>query len=72
MSHVDKREMVSDGLERVADVARFLGLSRSQVYRLIADGTLPSVKIGSSRRIPIRAVRDLASDHLVQPDAPEE
>jgi excisionase family DNA binding protein len=69
---MDKKDMISDGLERITDAARFLGISRSQVYKLIAIGLLPSVKIGSSRRVPVRAVRELASDHLILIPAVEE
>jgi excisionase family DNA binding protein len=58
-------ELLADGLERISDAARYLGVSRSLVYRLINAGVLPSVRIGRNRRIPIRAVRDLASDNLV-------
>ena len=58
-------ELLSDGLERISDAAKFLGVSRSLVYRLINAGMLPSVKIGRNRRVPIRAVRELASDNLV-------
>jgi len=35
-----------------ADVAQALGISRSKVYELMATGAIPSVKIGSARRIP--------------------
>jgi excisionase family DNA binding protein len=65
MNDLDKQDMIYDGLERITDAARFLGVSRSQVYKLIATGLLPSVKIGSSRRVPIRAVLELASNHLI-------
>ena len=47
-------EIISDGLERVSETARFLGVHRSHVYRLIQEGILPSVKIGKSRRVPVR------------------
>ena len=67
MTQLDKHNMISDGLEKVSAAALFLGISRSSVYKLIAQGLLPSVKIGHSRRIPIRAVRELASDRLVVP-----
>ena len=52
-------EIIKDGLERVSETARFLGVSRSHVYQLINEGILPSVKIGKSRRVPVRAVREL-------------
>ena len=35
----------------VLDPAQYLGVSRSQVYRLLADGSLDSLKIGSRRLI---------------------
>jgi excisionase family DNA binding protein len=54
----------SDGLEKVTEAAKFLGLSRSTVYKLVSLGVLPSVKIGACRRIPKRAVRSLAQECL--------
>jgi excisionase family DNA binding protein len=41
----------------VAQVAERMGISRAQVYVLLADGALTSVKIGRSRRV---ALGDLA------------
>ncbi len=61
MTDISNEQIVNEGLERVSDAARFLGVSRSLIYKLLNAGELPSVKIGNSRRIPIRAVRDLAS-----------
>jgi excisionase family DNA binding protein len=52
-------DMLAGGFDRVADVAATLSLSRSQVYRLIDSGVLPAVRVGSARRVPRRAVRDL-------------
>ena len=65
MTDENKDNIVSEGLERISDAARFLGISRSSVYKLIAMGVLPSAKIGNSRRVPVRAVRELASARLV-------
>jgi excisionase family DNA binding protein len=48
-------------LVRVRDVAAFLALSRSKVYELMGDGTLPFKKIGKSRRIPRWAMLQLAT-----------
>jgi excisionase family DNA binding protein len=62
--------LVAEGLQRISDTARFLGVSRSLVYRLINSGVLPTVRIGRSRRIPIRAVRDLAATNLVCESSP--
>lgn len=36
----------------VAEAAAVLGLGSSTVYRLAADGRLPSVRVGGSVRIP--------------------
>ncbi|MFO0800497.1 MAG: helix-turn-helix domain-containing protein [Gemmataceae bacterium] len=71
MTEMNNHEVVSDGLERVVEAARFLGVSRSLIYKLIDAGVLPSVKIGNARRIPIRAVRDLAADHVVRHPHPD-
>jgi excisionase family DNA binding protein len=50
----------TDWLLTVADVARMLRLSKASVYRLVAEGKLPHVRIGNAIRfIPsqIRVVR---------------
>ena len=65
MNNSNNNELISDGLERISAAAAFLGMSRSNVYRLIHEGVLPSVKIGKSRRVPIRAVRDLVLNNMV-------
>jgi excisionase family DNA binding protein len=58
-------DLVLDGLDRVADVARFLKLSQSTVYDLLDRGLLPSIKIGKSRRVPHRAVLELVAKGLM-------
>lgn len=65
MNTTMNHEIVTEGLQRISDTARFLGISRSLVYRLINSGVLPTVRIGRSRRIPIRAVHELAATNLV-------
>ena len=47
-----------DGLLKVDDVAAILQVSRWTVFRLIKERQLVSVKVGSSRRAPVQAVRD--------------
>lgn len=44
-------------LLRVDEAAKALGVSRSQVYVLIARGELDAVTIGRSRRVPVDAVQ---------------
>ncbi|MBL8798911.1 MAG: helix-turn-helix domain-containing protein [Planctomycetia bacterium] len=58
-------ELLQDGLEKVPEAARFLCLSRSKVYQLMDRGELPYVQLGRSRRIPRRALVQLAASHLV-------
>lgn len=38
------------------EAGKHLGISRAAVYRLMADGSLPSVKIGRSRRVRHEAI----------------
>jgi excisionase family DNA binding protein len=57
-------ELLAEGLDRIPEVARFLSISRSHVYALMEAGALPYVRIGRSRRIPHRAVIDLAQRNL--------
>jgi len=58
-------ELFFDGLDSIASAIRFLSISRSALYSLMERGELPYVKIGKSRRIPHRALVELASRHLV-------
>lgn len=56
--------MTGDGLPdreylTVVEVATVLRLSKMTVYRLIATGELPSVRIGRSIRIPHAAAKAL-------------
>lgn len=62
----DVNELVGDGLKRVPEAAAFLGVSRSHVYMMMEQGTLPFVKLGRSRRIPWRALIELAASNLVR------
>lgn len=40
------------GLARVTEAAKFLGVSRPYVYKLIRHGEIPTKRIGSAVRIP--------------------
>jgi excisionase family DNA binding protein len=42
---------------RPTDVSVALNMSRSRVYQLIAQGVLPSVRIGKSVRVPVDALQ---------------
>lgn len=41
-------------LLRMDEVAEILGISRARAYTLVAEGAIPSVRIGRSRRVPVR------------------
>ena len=47
----------------VIQAAEPLCLSRSKVYELLADGSLPSVRIGRNRRITMGALVDFVAQH---------
>ncbi len=57
-------ELVADGLLTVREAEDFLRLSRSSVYALMDHGELAFVKLGRSRRIPRRALVELAASGL--------
>lgn len=40
------------------EAATVLSIGRSKVYELISDGRLVSVRIGTSRRVPARALTE--------------
>ncbi len=56
--------LVSDGLMTIREAAEFLRLSPSTLYTLMDHGELAFVKLGRSRRIPRRALVDLAARAL--------
>lgn len=51
--------------EQAADL---LGLGRTQTFALIKDGSLESVKIGRSRRIPREALAEYVQSLRAQPN----
>ncbi len=60
----DRTDVVAEGLLTVTDAARFLSVSRSKLYEMMDRGELPYVKLGRSRRIPRRALVELAASGL--------
>ncbi len=53
--------MVIRMLYRPEEGAQMLGLSRARMFELLASGSVESVKIGRSRRIPHAALEDYVS-----------
>ena len=51
-----------DAMERLllspSEVAELLGIGRSRVYEFLAAGTLPSIRLGRSIRIPVEHLRE--------------
>ncbi len=45
-------------LLNAGETATLLNISRSMVYKLIAEGALPAVRIGTLVRIPAAGLRD--------------
>ena len=44
-------------LLRPVEAAEAIGIGRSKVYELLASGELPSIRVGSSVRVPVEALR---------------
>jgi excisionase family DNA binding protein len=44
-------------LLRPIEAAEAIGVGRSRIYELLASGELPSIRIGSSVRVPIDRLR---------------
>ncbi len=59
--------VVADGLMSVRDAARFVALSRSELYVLMDRGELTYAKIGRRRLVPRRALIQLAARNVVNP-----
>ncbi|MBI2379095.1 MAG: helix-turn-helix domain-containing protein [Deltaproteobacteria bacterium] len=64
MSDTTREDLVAEGLATCPEAQAFLRVGHSTLYRLMGCGELAYVQIGRSRRIPWRALRDLASRHL--------
>jgi hypothetical protein len=61
----DNEELVRDGLVTIEGAMEFLDISRTSLYRLINEGALPTVKLACARRVPRRALLQLAASHVV-------
>ncbi len=60
----DNEMIVQEGLVTIEAAMEFLDISRASLYRLINEGILPTVKLIGARRIPRRALIDLASSRV--------
>jgi excisionase family DNA binding protein len=58
-----KRSMTTNTVQLLTVIEVAEHLSRSKVYELLADGTLPSVRIGRNRRVTACALSDFVTKH---------
>jgi len=56
-------------LLRPPEVAEALGIGRSKVYELLAQGTLPLVRVGRSIRVPAVELRQWVEDETRKGEA---
>jgi excisionase family DNA binding protein len=59
-------------LLRPAEAAEALGIGRSRLYELLANGELPVVVIGRFKRIPTQALQRWVSDRSITASGTEE
>jgi len=53
-------------LLRVSEAAKIVGLGKSKTYELVASGALPSIRIGSTIRIPTKALEAWVSRQIAE------
>jgi excisionase family DNA binding protein len=63
---VTASRLVEEGLATVREAALFLRVSRAKLYLMMDSGDLKYVKLGRCRRIPWRALKELAAAGLVE------
>ena len=51
-------------LAKPTEAADAIGVGRSKIYELIASGTVPSVRIGRSVRVPVEALRKWVEEQV--------
>ena len=61
-------DIVADGMLSLTAAARHSGLSRSQLYVLMADGALSFCKVGKRRLVPKRDLDRVLAEGLVLAD----
>jgi excisionase family DNA binding protein len=63
-----EEELKTKKLLTVAEASALLGLSRTTTYQLIHEGSLKSIKLGRSRRIPTQEIDAFLARMLEQCD----
>lgn len=57
---------MNDLLLRPIEAARAIKVGRSRIYQLIESGSIPSVRIGRSVRVPVRQLEEWVAAKVVQ------
>ncbi|HEX4612819.1 MAG TPA: helix-turn-helix domain-containing protein [Urbifossiella sp.] len=65
METADGSELLADGTMGVAGAVKFTGLSKPELYRLMAAGRLAFVRHGTRRLIPRKALVTMLAAGLV-------
>lgn len=65
------KQAEDEGFMRTKDVAAFLGISRTGVYELIADGTLSSFKGERKTRLLLKAAVKAYARRIVEGEKPK-
>ena len=58
-------DLIVEGLATVDEASKYLRIGRSWLYQAMDSGRLAYVKLGKARRIPWRAIKQLARDSMV-------
>jgi len=53
-------------LLRPVEAAEAIGIGRSKMYELLGSGAIPSIRIGSSVRVPVEALREWIARQTAQ------
>ena len=69
---MDTEKLAAEGALTVRDSARFLGISERQVYRMIANGELVSLRSGTRGNIPARICKPSPANGSRRIAAPRE
>ena len=59
-----KRSLINDGFESVAEAARFLAISKSRMYELLHGGVVTHAKLGGKLVVSRAALREYAAGLL--------
>lgn len=58
-------------LLRMEEVAQALNIGRSHAYALVLAGTIPSIRLGRSRRVPLAALERWIADQAAGSGTPD-